>query len=337
MVEFPLRNFFLIVAFFISHIGISATAKGCTSCISGKIKLDNTWNKEVYLSYIPTYEKMYQMSNEMIIAKATIDSTGYFQFNTSFLPKENNVFRIHITKKGDAPTSIIIGGKDENYLFFIANRASNIKIENTSVHPPFKHVVFTNSGQNQIFQKITNLVFINDSIASQSGLAKRQFVERKTNEELMAIADSSSNPLISLYALYKSDLIATPTLHTKFLEEYLKKWKKQDNLYFKAFKKQMPVSTTNNRGAFITVLFAIVFVTFGFLIGRFAKFERKKKLGIEHLSVQERKIFQLLQEGASNQDISDKHNIGISTVKSHVSSILAKLNMKSRKEIMNIK
>ena len=63
---------------------------------------------------------------------------------------------------------------------------------------------------------------------------------------------------------------------------------------------------------------------------------RKKETvsSIAELSVQERKIYKLLEEGLSNKEISEAHNIGVNTVKSHVSSILSKLKMKSRKEIM---
>ena len=35
---------------------------------------------------------------------------------------------MHITKKGDSPATLIIGGKDENHLFLIADCCSNIQI-----------------------------------------------------------------------------------------------------------------------------------------------------------------------------------------------------------------
>ncbi len=42
----------------------------------------------------------------------------------------------------------------------------------------------------------------------------------------------------------------------------------------------------------------------------------------------------MLQEGKTNKEISEEHNIGVNTVKSHVSSILSKLKLKSRREVM---
>jgi hypothetical protein len=64
--------------------------------ISGFLSIENTWDSTVFLSHIPTLDDMYVMSNEMIIAKTAIDSLGYFQFNIDFLPKEYNLYRLHI-------------------------------------------------------------------------------------------------------------------------------------------------------------------------------------------------------------------------------------------------
>lgn len=52
------------------------------------------------------------------------------------------------------------------------------------------------------------------------------------------------------------------------------------------------------------------------------------------MSVQERKIFELLQHGKSNKEISEDLYIGISSVKSHLNSICSKLKIKSRKETL---
>lgn len=67
--------------------------------IRGEINIDSTWAPVAYLSYIPSLEKMFTMSNELIIDQAEIDSNGIFSFNTSFLPGEDRLYRIHITKR----------------------------------------------------------------------------------------------------------------------------------------------------------------------------------------------------------------------------------------------
>ena len=54
------------------------------------------------------------------------------------------------------------------------------------------------------------------------------------------------------------------------------------------------------------------------------------------LTVQERKVFDLLKEGRSNKEIAEEFSVSVSTVKSHVNNIFSKLGVKSRREIMDI-
>jgi DNA-binding NarL/FixJ family response regulator len=54
------------------------------------------------------------------------------------------------------------------------------------------------------------------------------------------------------------------------------------------------------------------------------------------LTVQERRVFDLLREGRSNKEIAEEFSVSVSTVKSHVNSIFSKLGIKSRREIMNM-
>ena len=151
-------SFFFRIAFLLVPLTIASPLYGqkTNGSIYGKLLLDNSWSSTIYLSHIPTFDDMYAMSSEMIIAKTGIDSLGYFEFNIDFLPVEENLFRLHIVKKDDSPATLIIGGKDENHLFLIANRYSKIHFTSELYYPPFKNIVFENSKENQSFQRITN-------------------------------------------------------------------------------------------------------------------------------------------------------------------------------------
>jgi DNA-binding CsgD family transcriptional regulator len=301
--------------------------------LNGVVQIDTSWSSDIYLSYIPTFSDITSMSSEMIIADAKIDSLGYFEFDLDFLPNEQRLYRLHISKKQDSKNSLIIGGLNENYLVFIANRNSKIKLKGTSIIPPFKNVVFETQNENNEFQKITNLVFTKDSIASKSGRSKRKFIEERLNEKLLHIADSSTNSLISLYALHKIDFESNHDLKEIFYKSYLKKWSHQDDAYSKDFRKKLPLKEAKNNWLII-IITGIILTVIAYLIGKYNVFTNNP---IKKLTVQERKVLDLLKEGATNKEISEEFNIGISTVKSHVSSILTKLNVKSRKEIMNLK
>jgi DNA-binding CsgD family transcriptional regulator len=320
----------ITVLLFLSSINVLGQNSD-NSKIKGLIKIDSSWSSKIYLSYIPTFSDTHSMSNEMIIADSKIDSIGYFEFNIDFLPKEQKLYRLHISKKADSKTSLIIGGLNENYFVFIANRDSKLEFKATSTNPPFKNIIFETQNENFEFQKITSLVFKKDSIASLSGLSKRNFIENRLNEVLLNIADSSTNSLISLYAIYKSNFESNYISKEKFYKSYLNKWSKIDNNYFKDFRKKLPIKNSKNNLT-RNIILSIILILIGYVLGK-SRFIKNNR--IKRLSVQERKIFDLLKKGATNKDISDEFNIGISTVKSHVSSILNKLKVKSRKEIMD--
>lgn len=301
--------------------------------IEGSIQLDSTWSTHVYLSYISAFSEMHSMSNEMIIAETNIGELGNFEFDLDFLPEEDRLYRLHISKKEDSKTSLIIGGQNENFLLFIANRKSKINFKTSSKNPPFRKVDFYNHPENATFQNITDLVFTTDSIASISKAAKRKFIGENLNTTLLQIADTSSNALISLYALHKSDFETNFLSNASYQKTYLNKWSGQENPYLKSIKNSLPTEAKGKSWLGNLLIYLLILIA-GVAIGKYGSLKTNR---IKKLSVQERKIYKLLQDGASNKEISDEFNIGLSTAKSHVSSILGKLNVKSRKDIMNMK
>ena len=327
------KHLFSLFIFMLAIPVLSIGQNKSSAYISGELSLDDTWDSIIYLSHISTYEDMYSMSNEMIIAKASINNLGYFNFDLDFLPQGENLYRLHLIKKGDTPATLTIGGKHENHLFFISNSFSKINLESNSSNPPFRTVSYTNSTVNSSFQELIRLVFKGDSIAAESSASKRLLIESQLQNDLFQIADTSSNLLVSLYALYKTENRSDYSSNENFYNSYFNKWKHKEDSYLKSFTSKFPQTETNNRPVY-SFLLAIVLIIVGFFIG---KKVLKKDRKLDKLSVQERKIYSLLQESATNQEISNQLNIGLSTVKSHATSIYSKLKVKSRKDIINMK
>jgi len=325
-----------ILIFLITSVFAIATNSGqnkSNAIISGFLSIDDTWEPIIFLSHIPTFDDMYVMSNEMIIAKTVIDSLGFFQFKIDFLPTEDNLYRLHIVKKGDTPATLIIGGKDENHFFIIANRSSQINISNKLTSPPFRELSFNNSKENYSLNKVNQMIFIADSIAAESSASKRLFIKNQLNRELQLVADTSNIFLVSLFAIYKSNFNSNDTSNMDFYKSYFKKWRNLDNEYLISLKHQLPIKNkTHSLSIYIILVLILSFVSYSFI-----RIGLRKTTNIKNLSIQERKIFELLQEGASNQEISNHFNIGLSTVKTHVSNIYSKLKVKSRKDIINMK
>ena len=94
-------------------------------------------------------------------------------------------------------------------------------------------------------------------------------------------------------------------------------------------------------------LFAVLFLTFGYVVSQFIQNKKHNKqdkqkpisnpieINLERIqelkiSKREYEVLELINSGCSNQEISAKLFISESTVKSHVSSLLGKLDAKRR-------
>ena len=294
--------------------------------------LDSIWNPVVYLSHIPTFHDMYTMSNDMIIAEANLNSRGEFYLETDFLPEKDNLYRLHISKNEAPAASLIIGGPDENHLFFIANSRSSIYISNTSSGQAISDFKIEGYIPNNDLHKIDKILNSVDSLRKLA--VKKEFAARTIDEKLRQVADTSSHSIVSLYALHHSNFESTYLENQLFYENFLKKWESENSSYFQSIRSRLQIENSSNVMWYIII--GSGFFIMGILIQYYIfKRRRKNNAQLRTLSVQERKIFRLIQSGKSNKEISEEYSIGLSTVKSHVSNIYTKLNIKSRKEAMD--
>ena len=323
------RNIILIFSFCAS-LNVSAFSN-TSGHIKGTLLLDDSWERRVYVSLIETIEKKYAVSDNMIIGSSPLDSIGRFTIELNNLQKNWCFLRLHIVKKGNPPASLIIGGSDENYHFIIANRYSKIELQNTNDKPVFNMVEVAGTTYMSTLEYIEKLSKYPNSINYENSLIEKVFIEEVVRDKLKLIADTCMHPLVSLYALYQIDFQSDYEKDPIFYKTYLSKWENNSSPYFKSFRRQFP-DYEKDKLQYILILFFIGIVIF---VSIFIKTRKGSK--IKTLSVQERKVFELLQKGASNQEISDEYNIEISTVKSHVSNIFSKLNIKARKEAINLK
>lgn len=319
----------------LSLIALFSQTTFAQSGLHGQILLDTSiWKPVVYLSLITDLDKMYTMSNDMIIDQVTISGSGKFSFDTKYFPEGDNLFRIHFSKKNDPPATLNIGGKDENHFFLIASNHSNIKIKNYSENDYIKNITVIGYYPNNIIKQIDEIAAYADSTILTSSTIKNDLIKRAVFEKLRIIADTCSNPLVSLYAVYKGDFEKNFSVNQQFYKNILNKWRKENSSYFKNFRNKIPTRASLSGQHIITCIFSLIA---GFLICLLVKYRKPyKKILVQDLSLQERKIYGLLLEGKSNKEIADLLVIELSTVKSHLSSIYSKLNVSSRKDILNL-
>lgn len=322
---------------FLIFLVISITSQNLRSQsgISGQIILDTTiWKPEVYLSIITNFNDMYSMSNEIIVEKANIDPSGKFTFNMQFFPENDNLYRLHFSKKADPPASLIIGGKDENHFFLIANKHSFVQIRDTIDSDIIKGIIIEGYYPNQILQKVNAIATYLDSTKFNGSIIKTSLIRSSVFEKLRQVADTCSSPLVSLYALYKSKFEQNYPTNQQFYKNYLSKWRKEQSPYFVEFRKEIPISGRKNICSYL-IICCIVFVL-GYLTSLTITKLKRSPNPIADLSLQQKKIFTLLIDGKSNKEISELLNIEISTVKTHINRIYSKLGLNSRKDIANL-
>jgi hypothetical protein len=112
----------------------------------------------------------------MIVDKSPIDQYGHFIFDIGYLPDEDNLFRIHISQRSDPPGSLIIGGKDENHFFLIANKNSNLLITDTCDQQFLKCINIEGYYPNQILQEINTLSIYLDSTGFFDSPVKNELI-----------------------------------------------------------------------------------------------------------------------------------------------------------------
>ena len=327
-------NSIITVVIFLLSVGLDSNIEqfpGTSGCICGTLLLDSTWDRNIYLSYIETFEEKFAVSNNMIIGNSKVDSLGKFSISLNELPSGWSLLRLNVVKKGVPPASLVIGSKDENYCFIIANRFSEIELHNSSGKPIFGNISISGAPYMNTFEYITQLSEYPNSFNVDNALVEKEFVEEVISEKLKTIADTCTNPLVSLFAVYQTEFQEDYYKDPAFYKTYLSKWRNNNSPYFNSLKRQIPVSEKPKWYYILIIVSIAVFISAAIL----ARDRKRRK--INTLSIQERRIFELLQKGASNQEISDEYNIELSTVKSHISSIFSKLHIKSRKEAINLK
>ena len=307
--------------------------------ISGQLVLDDTWDPKIYLSLIEDFKDEFTISNAYLLTSTEIDADGHFAIDLGALPETWSLLRLHVVKKEVTPNSLVIGSLNENFMFLIANKGSEINLKNTKELPIFGNVTIKGAPYMETFRYVKRLVDYPNALNYENTLIEKEFIVDAVEEKLRLIADTCSNPLVSLYALTQTDFQADFTQNEHFYKQYIGKWSSIDNPYFRTFQRNLPQKDTiaqsnqNTNSWLWWIAFGVVI-----LCGVVALVLKKAKRPKENpLSVKEREVFDLLQKGLTNKEISEACNIELTTVKSHVSNIYTKLKIKSRKEAMDLR
>ena len=324
----------------ISLICLTASLNSFAAQIKGNINIQDEWMPVVYLSLIQSFDDLNTASFHFLIAEATIDEQGHFQFDSLSLPINDHLYRLHICKKNDPISTIIIGGQEQNHLHFLMNDKSNLNI---NIHSFYDFDISGHSGNKTLQFLFDQKKELNAPLNIPSEQNRLSHRNRILNN-YVSITDSAESVINQLLAVHFIDESFGSNEHIELFERldqsltqladsspYFKNF--QNQLEFAKFSSQSQAKATQpNWFVPIAVLISLLLILSYLLINRNKKpVERTASL----LSLQERKVYDLLQAGKSNKEISSVLHIEVSTVKSHVYKIYSKLGIKSRKELVN--
>ncbi len=337
------RNRFLFAILFASF---SMQLKAAD--VSGKIIVTDEWRPVVYLSVIDSFDKLNTASIDFVLAESEIRDDGSFTFKNITLPVQDLLFRLHVCKKDDPVSSIIIGGKDENFIHFLMNDTTSITIDASKGPGIFSIDKLNGYPANKELGIIIHLARkINGPLKSRTFKSREMHRSNVLEELVQYTEDESANPLVRLFAAH---IVSDQFSATDHLDTFQKMAADLNELnlnspYYYSFKEQLKYiefqhEVTNEFPLKRSNTLRILALSFLVLITPLAVFfairkkvgSRKKSNGL--LSLQERRVLDLLKKGKTNKEISSDLHISVSTVKSHVHRIYNKLGIRSRKELI---
>ncbi len=316
--------------------------------IKGQVNIDASWEPLIYLSVINSFDDLNTASYDFLIYQAKIDSLGYFEINDIEIPNDEMMYRLHICKKGDPVSTIIIGGKNENFIHFIMKNGDNINIVIDKKLPLFRNSIAEGHTANESLRELFRLRKNLNSPPELPSAQKRLFLRQQIHEDYCKLADTSSHSIIRLMAIYFVNESFASTDRLVLMENIQDKTEESDTSspYYKAFIDELTYlkfQNTSPEKGYNWLIWALPLLI---LMGSIAvrQLAKKKQSAtsknefsdlMSQLSVQEKRVLDLLKEGKSNKEIATDLHIEVSTVKSHLNKIYSRLGVKSRKEIVN--
>jgi len=309
--------------------------------IKGHVNLDDSWNRVIYLSLIEAFDELTTISGEMIISQADISDEGDFTITGNYLPQGDRIYRVHVCKKGDPISTIIIGGREHNHVHFAMKPGDVINLR-SKPGQVFREVEVTGNPVNEFLVSANEIIDRDRSSSVKSTLSVRLKGEETANE-LLGIIKGCNYPLGRFYAAYYLVDRFEMTTPVDQIWEYVSSADMSESPYYEEiidlleYKVPQKSNENDTKSRMMGLLF-VVPVAFGmgwWLINKNQPAVKQDPL--VDLSIQERKVLSLLVDGLSNKEISSHLNIGVSTVKSHVHKIYKKLEIKSRKDVYRFK
>jgi DNA-binding CsgD family transcriptional regulator len=349
---------------------------GCAHCyaykVSGTFKNLTCFYPKVYLAVINSLDGFTSASYQDIISSADLDSNGNFTISGNDLPDEPRFYRLYVNSNKATTTSVYLGNI-RNYVLLVLNNKTEVSISCRDFCRPYFTYSIESSNENQDMLTVQNILLSYDSLKWDSfGESKQQFLVRKRYTDLKQFADTASNLMASLWAVTEMHIDSSYDNDKSFFNSFAERFQKNAGALFYARQLDERLQLLQYRKGVKNVslsgtLFAIISILLGcsILLNIYLVFRKKPesklkeqeftreiplqiqnvpeenkeeivKSLIEKLTLKEREILKMVNEGLSNKEIAEQLFVEVSTVKTHIGNIYQKTDIKNRKEVAGI-
>jgi len=325
---------------------------------NGTVKRDSIFYNTAYLSLVENYRELSRISENQIINVSEIDSLGYFQFTGSNLPESPSFYRIHLGTKEDITPFLYDVDFGHNFVLFKAANRDSITTEkplNTSIFGTVKSHKDKNADCIMQLDSLQHKLF--ESLDVYRSKKQEELFYVHYYKTLKDFCKGHQDPFLNLVAISFMKN-ADDTQQTHFINDF----KKSPKFYLntlKTLEKNYPekkfteifrrdieflnlkldgknlnyYKTINTLLILIAGVFLAIILVLSILIFRKKQSKSFFKQGKQRLTKQEKKVFVLIKEGKTNNEIAKALFVSLSTIKTHINNIYGKLNVSSRDEL----
>ena len=322
---------------------------------SGQVT-DDFKDATAYLTIVDEYQKSDLLLTENIIQEYKIDSLQQFVFKGDFLASKNMLYKIHIDTCNNQISDskhLLNHCETSHSILFIANNTDTIFFPLNDLSQLFCEIKQSSKHNTAVLEINALQESLLSNLQNSKSDGQRSIIYKNCFQKLQEFSKTFDDPLVELYtyhlyaneksfsrSFYLADLKES-TYYADLLDRLTLTYPKSN--YTKQFKsdlkkdKYSPLeSNKNENDILVYIISVLLLISIIINIILFQKTKAKKELKIDYkttLTPQEQKVFELMNQKISNKAIADTLFISVSTVKTHINNIYAKLGISSRKEV----
>ncbi|MFK7935450.1 MAG: response regulator transcription factor [Saprospiraceae bacterium] len=329
--------------------------------ISGRVNLSADWQPKIYLAAVNKLSDYYRTNPDMIVNTAEVDANGNFSLQGDNLPAEKRFYRLYLMKKQntDYDACLYVGGDDHNFVHILLENGESVEINTdpASVAPFGEYEIYGQS-TNQAMRELARIVFPSFYFYRIKFPTELKFSEDKLHTNLKQFADTCSFPLVALAAVNNTDFDEYFSADRAFYEAFGERLQREipQSIYTKNYLLKLKYYA-NEDTPIPAWLFGIIAALSVFLgVAVWQMFQYRNRLfsleqqlenqpipnptpalpSLDDLTQKEEEILQLICAKKSNKEIASELFVEVSTVKTHINKLYAKLGVSNRKQAQSI-